>query len=155
MNLTELWTAIVTRLNADATLVAAIQGVYNTATPPGLVAFSASGKPYIVFSIASSTHDDAFRTDIVEHTFRFSIISSARAGLTVPSTIINRLYGDATNQSTRVPSFGLHRHLLELPDAAGSWEGGYFQHVDSSQDHTVDVYHFIETFKILTSRQSP
>lgn len=157
MNLAQLWQSIYSRLTGDATLVAAVQGFFNVVAPPNLVSFAASGRPYVVFSIAASNHDDAFSVDIVEHTIRFSIIANGRSGLSVPAAIIKRIYGDAMKQVTRVPSYGLHRHKLVIPTAgeASEWAGGYIQHVDSAQDHTTDIYHFIETFRVMTSLAAP
>ncbi|MBX3376050.1 MAG: hypothetical protein KF678_03490 [Phycisphaeraceae bacterium] len=131
--------------------MAACSGVFNVSVPPGVAL------PYIVFSVAASVSDNTFRTDVVEHIIRLSVITSARSGLSTPATLLKRLYGDATTLTSRTPSYGLHRHILSVPAASEptEWVGSLITHVDSTQEHTQEVYHFIETYKVITSRSSP
>lgn len=151
MNLAQLWQSIYDRLRGDSTLMAACSGVFNTSVPAG------TALPYVVFSVASSTANDTFLTDVKEHVIRISVVSSARLGMSTPATLLKRVYGDATLQSSRTPTFGLHRHVLSLPAAseAAEWVGSIITHVDSTMDHDQDVYHFIETYKVISSRKTP
>lgn len=153
MNQAALWVAIYARLTGDTgtgglfnvgnELVA---GVYNTM--PTELQVNEDSK-YVVFSVASASQGDAFDMDVVEYTFRLSVFTPVKAGLTAASAIIDRVYGNGVASSGNLATYGLHRWL---PSLSGGWTATVCQRVDQDTNHSEDVYQFVETFRVTCSK---
>lgn len=153
MNIAALTAVIEARLSSDDAASVGILTLlnsrwYNTQAPPN------TAYPYMVYNISGLSQDfDTFRSDGQEVTVDFHIYESARSGLVTVSAILDRLYGNGTLQSDRVPTYGFHRWKPTLPVATGSWTADTMHRVGNfSQSDTKDAYHFIETYQLIISR---
>lgn len=156
MNNNAICAAIVTRLQADqgsGALFATgggaglITGVYRNEAP------STATFPYIVFSVTTEADRNTFRGDIFEVSIDFGIYVPVSAPPSVVDTIVDRLYGDATVQTSGEPTFGLHRHPLTL--STGTWSGGTLEMKGTQDASDRDYYIEIDTYKFIQSRTSP
>jgi hypothetical protein len=154
MNQVKLWEAIRARALADTGSGglfetgedALITGIYNTLAPPTVVD---EDDPYIVFSVASASQNDAFNMDVIEYTIRFSVFSPVTSGLAVPSAIIDRLYGNGVGSSGNLATYGFHRWQPSL--SGSSWGSSVMYRIDQDTAHSESVYNFVETYKVICS----
>lgn len=150
MNNARVATALVARLNGDATLVSALTGGLWF----GMQRATTFNPPYAVFNLQDA-EDDTFTDDgsLVEIEFRIvsTAIGTAASSLSVPSAIIDRIKGDAMLQAGRTPSYGLHRHLLVLDSGGENYVGGFVQRVGGETAHDIDNYVFIERYRVYQS----
>lgn len=174
MNFTALATAIMQRCLADT----GTGGLFNTTngllyvstlTPPTKIYLadevpptlpidtpSASGWPHVTIEVGvDSEQRDAFNADAVLERFRVHVWDHRRngAGVSRCGTIIDRIFGDATLNASRVPTYGLHRHTLVL--ASGTWTGGVVMRGGSGNAHEEDIWHFIEEYTVFQERTAP
>lgn len=150
MNQVDLWTAIRTRLTGHEELMELVSTQVYHAPAPDKPTY-----PYLTYDVAAIGHDDTFDMDVAEVTFRIHLWADRQSTAdTVCSTILEMVYGDATEQADRVPEYGLHRHALDLGEES-SWTGSTVTHLDSLAEHEKDVYHFIEEFRVYQSRRTP
>jgi hypothetical protein len=153
MNQVELWEKIKARAEADTGTGGLfkvgdelVSGIYNTLAPPEVVT---EEDPYIVFSVASASQDDAFDLDVITYTFRFSVFSPVSVGLAIPGAIIDRLYGNGVASSGNLATYGFHRWL---PSLTGGWTASVCHRIDQDTNHSEDVYQFVETFRVTCSK---
>lgn len=152
MNLARVATAIKARLEADSTLTSLV--------PASRIMFGAMRGatftvPYIVFQL-SDAEQDTFTDDGSEVEIEFRIVAStvaASGGLTTPSTIIDRIKGDAMLQAGRVPSYGFHRHTLVLGSGGENYVGGPVARTGGEVLSEVDPDYtvFVERYQVLQS----
>jgi len=153
MNLQAFNTAIDARLRADtgaggmfAAGVELVTGLFDNFVSPN------QHMPYVVYTVASATQSDAFNADIIKIMFYVSVYVSKNGNPTAAaqaSAILWRIYGNAMEVSTRVPTYGLHRHPLVV---AGGWTGSLLSRFDSQTQHEENYYHFIEVYQTYISR---
>lgn len=113
--------------------------------------------PYLVFTIETDVQLDGYAYDMFEANIDFHVWDVAESTVSAVRslTIVERLFGDGIAQSTRIPSYGFHRHTLVLTTtghASAPWVAGQMQRVGSAQAHEDDVYHWIETYRVNVSR---
>lgn len=153
MNVLAIYNAIATRLQADT----GSGGLFNatSALVFGLFNNYASGElffPLLVVDVGI-VNDDAFASDILEVTIIVHTFTAASfAAVDNYSSILDRIYGNAVQQSGRVPTYGLHRWSMTL---SGGWTASPLHQVDMRQLPSEDeqvAYHFIQTFKTIVSR---
>lgn len=157
MSVSLLTEAIIDRLKTDTAAggiyatgawnTALCTGVYFGVGSPGTQAF-----PYAVLNVEAA-HDDAFAADILRATVTLDLYDSSDKGLARMQAAWHRVYGDAVKQAGRVPSFGLHRHLLVLDTDSTknplAWEAGQVtagNHAISSP--TENVVSMTTTFEV-------
>jgi len=110
--------------------------------------------PYIVWTLVSGVDDGTFATNEDDIQFQLSVFASKRpAALTNAQRILNRIYGDGVKQSSRLPTYGLHRHTLvsTWPDGietTDTW--GYTPCIAKGEFHfeEEDCYHFGRTWSL-------
>ena len=90
-------------------LTTILSGAYGYEGTPAQLVY-----PYIVFSVESGEHEPTFTGDGFNYTIRIQHYEQAQTGVDALRAGFNRIYGDAALQSSRSPSYGLHRHLLVL-----------------------------------------
>lgn len=156
MNNNAICTAIVTRLQADQGAGA----LFATGGGPGLItgvyrneAPSSASTPYVVFTCDDSAVEDTFRSDVLKVTVRVQVWIPTSSPPGLMDTILDRIYGDATLQSSGIPSYGLHRHNLVL--ATGTWTGGTLVYTGSDDASDRDYYSALVTFEMHQNRTSP
>ena len=155
-NLARVFTAIRTRALADtgsgglfASGANLVTGIY-AETGSQTLAF-----PYITITLFDE-EDDTFAKDGSIVNVQFHIYHNAVASGIGPieacGAIIERLRGDATQQSNRVPTYGFHRHKLTLSQSGGAlWGAGLMRRLRGTTAHEKDVYHFIEEYEVRQS----
>ena len=153
MNLVVVAAAIFDRLSGDT----ASGGLRHTGTPlvTGIFSYDApetQAYPYIAFIFSGAENMDTLEKDVIKYTVDISVVSDKDAGLTAVSAILDRVYGNA-NESANVPTFGLHRHKLEL-GATTEWEASTMRRIDSIEAHDRDHYQFIERYEFLCTNNT-
>ncbi len=115
--------------------------------------------PYVAFDVPSAEQVDGFTHDLQEIYFRFHVwyhfTRNKDAAITAAGTICDRLYGNALAVSTRIPTYGFHRHKLVLTitgDTATPWTAGVCYRTGSNEAHENDALHFIETYRVNMAR---
>lgn len=118
MNPVPVLSAILTRLQADATLYAGAAwtaalagGAWAAQMPNGTLAY-----PYVVYDIQTDP-SHAFTGQGADFTVTFEVIDESPQGLARISVILDRLIGNAmlATGTRTVPTYGLDRHTLVLP----------------------------------------
>jgi hypothetical protein len=131
MDLAALYTAIRGRLGSDLTLSGHINGAWNNVAPTG------QAMPFVVYSVASCSADNAFAKDCYEVLLRLRTYVP-RANFTNPisklSTITNLVYAS------------LHRFTPTL--AGSAWTATAIQCIDSQDEPDDDAYSQILTFQL-------
>lgn len=154
MNNNAICTAIVARLEADqgpgclfATggATGLISAVYRNMAPPRPT------MPYVVFDCKDEATENTFTSDVLLVRIAFAIFIPTTSGPNVMDAILDRIYGDASLQSSGVPSYGLHRHRLNL--ATGTWTGNTVMYTGSEDDSDRDRFVAFATFQMYQSRQ--
>lgn len=153
MNLAKIHQAIYSRLTGDATLAGLAAGGIRSVLGPRAGIATEDSKPYVVVAMAGASASDAFDADVCSVSIDVHVVSDASDGLSVPSDIIDRVIGDATLQSSRVPTYGLHRHLLAL--SGSSYTAGPVVFEDTETAHTEERLVYIIGFKLEVSRTAP
>ena len=153
MNNNAICAAIVARLQADqggGALFATggapglIRAVYRNMAPPN------AEMPYVVFDCKDEATENTFTSDVLLVRMVFAIFIPTTSAPSVMDAILDRIYGDATTQSSGLPSFGLHRHPLNL--TTGTWTGGTIMYTGSEDDSDRDRYLAVPTFQMYQSR---
>ncbi len=150
MNAAQLFYDVDKRLRADtgtnglfpAGAAPLVSGIFNNWSSP------TQTMPYIVWTLVSGVDDGTFDTNEDDIQFQLSVFASKRPPqLATAQRIINRIYGNGVKQSSRLPTFGLHRHTLvsTWPDdieTTDAW--GYTPCIARGEYHfeEEDHYHF-------------
>lgn len=145
MSLSLVETAIITRLRADATLVALMPSGSNTYISTNLGP-STSVYPYVVLEVTDEENSNAFRSDGTEFTATIHILDNLQSGQVPSRSIIERIRGEAS----RTPSYGLNRHSLVL--GGSEWVGSVMLRRGGTTQHDRDTLHYIETYTGHTTR---
>lgn len=154
MNNNAICAAIVARLQADqggGALFATggapglIKAVYRNMAPPN------ADMPYVVFDCKDEATENTFTSDVLLVRIAVAIFIPTTSAPNVMDAILDRVYGDATRQSTGIPSFGLHRHPLNL--TTGTWTGGTIMYTGSDDDSDLTRYVSVSTYQMYQSRQ--
>lgn len=153
MNLARLYNAVYTRLTGDATLAGLATGGVRSVMGPRSGIAAEDAKPYVVIVVSGTTANNGLDSDGFEANVDIHVVSDTLRGMDVPLQIIDRVYGDATMQASKVPTFGLHRHLLVL--TTSSYTAGIVEFVDSETAHDEERLHFIVGFRVFYARQKP
>lgn len=153
MNLAKLNQALYDRLMADATLVASASGGIRTTLGPRTGITNDDAKPFIVIALAGGKTAADFTGDLIECAIDVHIVTDCKDGFAIPSAIIDRVYGDATQQTNRQPTYGLERHPLALTSSL--WASGVVEFEDIETAHDENKLHFILGFKVNMSRGYP
>jgi hypothetical protein len=100
--------------------------------------------------------DDTFAKDGSVVNVQFHNFHDAKVSGVGPiekcGAIIERLRGNGTQQSDRLPTFGFHRHKLTLSQSGGMlWGAGIMRRLRGTTAHENDVYHFIEEYEVRQS----
>jgi len=126
--------AIITRLKADT----GAGGLYESGSwhyVKGVYAYRAADdadRPFIKVNV-SQRNSDTLTSDGCEFTVSLSIVSNNSEGGALLQTIWNRVFGDAMLQTGRVPTYGLHRHILSLGSTPLSASCTYLMHDETSE----------------------
>jgi hypothetical protein len=154
MNLVHFYSAVKARAEADTGTGGLFAGsplvsaIYSVMAPPGLLA---SGQyPYLLTNVVSVTGLDGFTIDHREVVFDIHTVAEMRNGPAIGEYIRERLYGDAMAHADRVPTYGFHRHVLEL--AEGDFVGGVVEHIGIAEQHEEDTFHWVDSFRTHISR---
>lgn len=158
MNSSSLLQAVYDRLRADTGsggllgTPALVGGVYVVRAPDS----ATLTLPYIVIDIAGMSHSDSFSADYTEWEFRTHVFASYISGIAGVQTVTNRVYGDAVAQPSRVPSYGLHRHVLVPAAVSGFTHSATgITHIDSILlDSEPEVYHSVDTYRVGIERRA-
>lgn len=153
MNLAKFQQAIYDRLTGDATLTGLATGGVRSVLGPRTGISTEDSKPYVVVTLQGTTPADDFRGDLIEMVVDVHVVSDTTDGLSTPSSIIDRIIGDATLQSNVTPTYGLHRHQLSL--SGSTYTGGVMQFFDTETAHDEERLHFILGFKVYQGRTAP
>lgn len=165
MNLTGVKQAIIARVRADT----GSGGLWASAKLINAITYTYEGRgdttgiqvamPYVTFDFPNIENRDGYGEDVLEFYVRFhvwySMKRSTDAAIAAASNIVDRLYGNALAVSTRIPTYGFHRHLLVLTttgDTATPWATGICFHTSSNEAHEHEVLHFIDTYRLTMSR---
>ena len=156
MDLAALWVAVRNRALDDdgvAGLFAPgaplISGIYENIWPDN------AQLPIVVYDVAAMDQIDAFRAAVYFVDFRFSVyvqqdpVISTAASATA-SKIINRLRGDWQDQSG-APTFGFHR-WTHGSLASSDWSARDCRHIGSRAEHTEDVLHYVESYRVIVQQ---
>lgn len=157
MNNNAICAAIVARLQADqggGALFATggapglITGVYRDMAPPGAT------MPYVVFDCKDeATDESSFTGDVLRVRIAFAIFSPTTSPPSVVDTIKGRIFGDATDQTNRVPTYGFHRHTLTL--SAGRWVTSAMMYQNGENDSDLTRYSDVSFYEMNMSRECP
>lgn len=107
--------AVQTRLAANASLVALATGGIKTVNGPMSGQATGTNAPYIVIMASSANRaqlsqlGDGYEIDI-----QVTCWGVAEASLETLEQMAEKIFGDATLQTTCVPTYGIHRHKLTL-----------------------------------------
>lgn len=139
MNIAAIEKAVRDWLVADATLTAAVSGVYLLRAAPGVA------MPYVVISLVDAAADlDSFESNTSLVTIDVRVLVDVDATAADPSstisTIIDRIYGG----SEATPTYGLHRHVLTI---SGGWTGSPIRFVGASTEHAENVLQYVLRFE--------
>ena len=148
MNAAQLFYDVDKRLRADtgtnglfpAGAAPLVSGIFNNWSSP------TQTMPYIVWTLVSGVDDGTFDTNEDDIQFQLSVFASKRPPqLATAQRIINRIYGNGVKQSSRLPTFGLHRHTLvsTWPDDIETTDA-CFLHTDGVVDLVVRELHVVE-----------
>lgn len=114
---------VATRLRTDTTLTALATGGIKVIEGPARNMQTGDDRPYIVVSASAGsdpTHSqggDGFMMSVEVTLFDVAEYTMDRI-----DPMFERVYGNATLRSDLTPTYGIHRHMLELPSAlANSW----------------------------------
>ena len=155
MNLNGVWKAIRARALADT----GAGGLFETSNnlvkafinhrlrPQGTSIAVTTVYPYVVYSVVAAVEDDTFEKDSVRMMVAFSVFDEIRNGVDRCEKVIDRIYGDAMAQATRLPTFGYHRHPLVI-DAP--WAATAMSRRESRQAEHKNVNQFIEMYEFWT-----
>lgn len=146
MSLSLVETAIVTRLRADAALVALLYGGLSSYISTNLGP-AAPLYPYVVLETTDEEVGDAMNSDGTQFRAILHVYADVASGQVAARSIIERIRGE----NSRTPSYGLHRHPLNLND--GTWTSGSpMMRTGGSTQHDRDVLHYLEEYTGRTSR---
>lgn len=148
--------AVHDRLQADSGLTDIVGNrIYHGIGSTGTLMF-----PYIVIMVEANVDSrapagftaDGFLVSLTIHAF-----DQMSEGLARIQPIHDRIWGDCMLQATRRPSYGLHRHILELESGSAEnpygWIGGDVSGVAvSTGPDTENVVRLEMTFTTTTSR---
>jgi hypothetical protein len=109
--------------------------------------------PYVVFIIGDDEESDSFTADVTACAIEFHVFDQVSAGNVNCRNILERIRGDATKQSTRIPTFGFHRHNLAL--SGSEWLGGTVIRTGGSAEHERDVLHYVDRYTVRIQRNAP
>lgn len=151
MSIALVETAVRTRLIADATLTGYLAAGSSSVT--AVFGAAVLAYPYVVYAVTDAEEADSFNADVVVCTIEVHVLDAAANGQVTCRNAIERIRGDATLQSSRTPTYGLHRHKLNLSDTY--WTGGVIQRVGGSTEHERDVLHYVERYQVTAQRTAP
>lgn len=132
-----MWKAVNTRLTGDSTLVALLAGgSANSITcyqpTPVAVDSSSAQYPWVYYKLGERRPDDAFATRRHEFEFEVHVMVQERPPsavtadpITTLAKIEERIIGDWSEQSTRVPSYGLDRYIPDVSAQTGDAATNY------------------------------
>jgi len=122
-----LCNAIIARLNTDETIKALVLGGFREFRGPARGVTVGAGYPYVVVMCETTGEPrHAGRGDGFMATVRVTVVDEVANGVARIEAIIARIFGDAslTLSLGGVPSYGLHRHMIEIDGATGlGWKG--------------------------------
>ncbi len=163
MNVANLCYYLIARAKADT----ATGGLYHASAPivTGVyvgVAPPKAALPYVVISLPDASNMETFTQPNWETTIRFAAYAKldapgeASSALQVLSNVIDRLVGDWEQQEDRQPTYGYHRHVLQLtPELTiGGYQGSAMVLVNTSlQADDERVLQAVLEFKTFYSRE--
>lgn len=155
MNLSDLASAIYTRLTGDATLSGYLTGgIRNYYAQPDASQTEATPLPYLVYVIDFGQTSNSQKGQTQEMLVTVDMYVPRQSGYVLCSQVIERVNGDATDQITGVPTFGLHLWTPTL--ATGNWVADVMQCSDgSSVSDDKDWFRYALVFSCHLSRTSP
>lgn len=158
MDAAALWIAIRNRALDDdgagglfAPGAALISGIYENAAP------TAAQLPIVIYDLVAMNQIDAFRAAVYDVEIRFNIyvkqdqVVSTEASATA-SKIINRIRGDWQDQSG-APTYGFHRWTAGTLSSS-EWSARDCRHQNSRAEHTAEVLHYIESYRIVAQQSA-
>ena len=152
MNNDEILIAIRNRLLADTTLTAMLSATGVVAEVANVASYP-TVYPYISVNIVSNQHADAFDVDVVDVEVDVHLHFLTAAGTDPPTNALQRVYGNALSQAGRVPTYGLHRHILgSVGTSPYAFSAGLVWRSNQIEDHDEDHYHYIESYKFVMSK---
>jgi hypothetical protein len=110
--------------------------------------------PYIVFTFPAWEDEPTFTTDLQRLVVQFHVYALREGGSKVCGDILDRIYGDGIRQTTRIPTYGFHRHSLSLGDTdlTAPWTSGPMVRMSRNTAHERDVYHYIDSYSVTLAR---
>jgi hypothetical protein len=128
--------------------VARLTGIFNH--------FSLRGQlmPYLVIRGMGNPHRDAFALDFVDVRVKIELhCSKTPPQLENAQRVLSRLTGDAIAQTSRTPTYGLHRWLPTTSgwaarDPEELWTYDVFRRQSPAQEHRDDRYVFVENYRV-------
>lgn len=153
MNLADLASAVYTRLTGDSTLTGYLGGgirhFYNKSDQP-----ENSKTAYAVYTLDIGDHEFSSRGSVWDIDTTVTVSVPRETTYATQSAALERVYGDAEEQTTVLPSFGLHRWTPTL--ASGNWTAGIMVCIDGSTLTTdPDWFHAALVFRCRLSREAP
>jgi hypothetical protein len=102
--------------------------------------------PYIVYQITDDQEQDTMRGDGVRAKIEFHIFDIAEGNTNdTCRQIMDQLRGNGATQSSKLPTYGLHR---KVPGLQGSgWYIAQIFRTGGSTAHERDVLHYIEAYE--------
>jgi hypothetical protein len=153
MNLAALMLAINARAESDT----GAGGLFEVGTPGNPLVSAAYyarlpsqfNAPFLVYTTAGISENDAFTKDITEPIIR--ITAFVPLGIASPQTraaaILERIRGNSSAGSA--PTYGFHRWV---PGTVGTWYVGAFMQQDVFEEHGDDYYSYVVSFKTVCSK---
>lgn len=135
--------AINNRLQSDVTLLAAVQGIYNTAIPDDL-SIRNTLKPIVVVTHLSGSFDDTFVNNMVSHEYQVSVFDSRNNGVVPAQTVLARIIGNSRGTDNN-PTYGLHRWQVS---SVSGMENARMRGRQVGAPHDAEAYHYWVTFAI-------
>lgn len=150
--------AIQTRLAANATLVTLATGGIKTVNGPMSGQATGTNAPYIVIMASSAQKQQhAQRGDGYEIDIQVTCWGVAEASLETLEQMSEKIFGNATLRADGIPSYGIHRHKLELNASyANGWTASYIV-CDGGEFIVSDDERFAHRsyYKVALSRERP
>lgn len=142
---------IYSRLDGDSTLTALLGGtanqeIFNTLAP------ESARFPFVVFVVTGEQQEDTFETDEVTMTVAVAVYGAWPADYTACASIVDRIYGDAVDQSDRVPTYGLHRWSMGTVSGDTSWTASEMRRLSSQTQHTDEALVYVDTYEVSLSK---
>lgn len=151
MNIAGVAGQVYSRLSGDTTLtgLATVRHFYTVLTEQ-----ETSRTPYVVFTIDLGSHTHSTRGETWELIVTVMVKSPRETTFQTVTDIMDRIHGDATNQLSLSPTYGLHRWTGTL--STGSWTMGTMYCSDgSSITDDPDWFMYTMEYRCHVSREAP